>query len=202
MSVPAPPRPAKLMVGFFLARQDLAITVIERLEDLYGPVDLVSPWLAFDYTDYYAHEMGRPLYRRLLAFKDLIDQERLPDIKHQTNDLETAFTREGRRGVNIDPGYLLLERLVLATGKNFSHRIYLRRGIYADLTLIYRKGRFESLPWTYPDYADRRLQDFLFQVRKKYALDMKTGLSRPRPVPGGAMEDDGPAARGHRQNKR
>jgi len=173
MSVPAPPRPAKLMVGFFLVRQALAEAVIARLEDLYGPVDLVSPWLAFDYTDYYAQEMGQPLYRRLVAFKDLVDQERLPDIKHQTNDLETAFTCDGRRSVNIDPGYLLLERLVLATGKNFSHRIYLRRGIYADLTLIYRKGRFESLPWTYPDYADRRLQDFLFKVRRKYALDLK-----------------------------
>ena len=62
---------------------------------------------------------------------------------------------------------------MLATGKNFSHRIYLRRGIYADLTLIYRQGRFESLPWTYPDYADVQLQDFLFMVRKKYALDLK-----------------------------
>lgn len=172
MSVPAPPRPAKLLVGFFLARQTLAEAVIAHLEDLYGPVDLVSPWLAFDYTDYYEREMGRPLYRRLVAFKDLIDQERLPDIKHQTNALEAAWVRDGRRRVNIDPGYLLLERLVLATGKNFSHRIYLRRGIYADLTLIYRKGRFESLPWTYPDYGDARLQDFLFKVRQKYALDL------------------------------
>jgi hypothetical protein len=108
-----------------------------------------------------------------LAFKNLIDQEQLPDIKHQTNAIESAFTREGRREVNIDPGYLLLERLVLATGKNFSHRIYLRRGIYADLTLVYRKERFASLPWTYPDYADARLQAFLLEVREKYALDLK-----------------------------
>jgi hypothetical protein len=173
MSVPAPPRPAKLIVGFFLARQTLAEAVAGRLADLFGPVDLASEWLPFDFTDYYEKEMGRPLYRQLLAFKNLIDQEQLPDIKHQTNAIESAFAREDRREVNIDPGYLLLERLVLATGKNFSHRIYLRRGIYADLTLVYRKERFESLPWTYPDYADARLQAFLFEVRKKYASDLK-----------------------------
>ena len=173
MSVPAPPRPAKLIIGFFLARQALAEIVGGRLEDLFGPVDLVSDWLPFDFTDYYTKEMGGPLYRQLLAFQNLIDQEQLPDIKHHTNAIESAFTREGRREVNIDPGYLLLERLVLATGKNFSHRIYLRRGIYADLTLVYRKERFESLPWTYPDYADARLQAFLLEVRKKYAVDLK-----------------------------
>jgi hypothetical protein len=173
MSVPVPSRPAKLLVGFFLARQTLAGTIMERLEDLFGPIDLVSRWLPFDYTDYYTREMGAPLYRRMAAFKRLIEQEQLPDIKHLTNAIEADHISQSGRSVNIDPGYLLLERLVLATGKNFSHRIYLRRGIYADLTLIYRQGRFESLPWTYPDYADAQLQDYLFKVRKKYALDLK-----------------------------
>ena len=173
MSVPAPPSPAKLIVGFFLVRQNLAGTIMDRMEDLFGPIDLVSPWLPFDFTDYYAREMGAPLYRRIAAFKNLIDQEQLPDIKHLTNALESDYATAGGRVVNIDPGYLLLERFVLATGKNFSHRIYLRRGIFADLTLIYRKGRFESLPWTYPDYADTQLQNFLIKVRNKYALDLK-----------------------------
>ena len=166
MSVPRPPRPAKLVVGFFLHDRDLAGGIIERLEALFGPVDLVSGWLPFDFTTYYAREMGQPLYRRMIAFKPLIDQKQLPDIKHETNSVEADFVASGRRRVNIDPGYLLLERLVLGTGKNFSHRIYLRRGIYADLTLIYRKGCFETLPWTYPDYADARLQAFLTKVRR------------------------------------
>lgn len=173
MSVPAPSRPAKLLVGFFLGHQSLAGTLMDRMEDLFGPLDLVSRWLPFDYTDYYTREMGAPLYRRMVAFKRLIDQAQLPDIKHLTNALESDHATRDGRVVNIDPGYLLLERFVLATGKNFSHRIYLRRGIYADLTLIYRQGRFESLPWTYPDYADAPLQDFLFKARKKYALDLK-----------------------------
>lgn len=173
MSVPRPPRPAKLVVGFFVRDRQLAAAVIEGLEARFGPADLVSPWLPFDFTSYYTREMGQPLYRRVAAFKDLVDQKQLPDIKHETNDMEAAFAADDRRQVNIDPGYLLLERLVLATGKNFSHRIYLGRGIYADLTLIYRKGRFEALPWTYPDYADARLQRFLIKVRRKYALDLK-----------------------------
>ena len=172
MSVPGPPRPAKLVVGFFLRQRHLAETVVARLEDLFGPVDIVSRWLPFDFTTYYEREMGGPLFRRVAAFKHLIAQEQLPDIKHQTNAVEADFAAEGRRGINVDPGYMLLERFVLATGKNFSHRIYLRRGIYADLTLVYRKGRFESLPWTYPDYADARLQAFLYKVRRKYALDL------------------------------
>lgn len=173
MSVPRPPRPAKLVVGFFLRHRDLAATLLARLEALFGAVDLVSEWLPFNFTQYYAREMGQPLYRRIAAFKTLIDQKQLPDIKHQTNGLEADFAANDRRQVNIDPGYLLLERLVLATGKNFSHRIYLRRGIYADLTLIYRQGRFETLPWTFPDYADARLQAFLMKVRRKYAFDLK-----------------------------
>jgi hypothetical protein len=117
--------------------------------------------------------MGAPLYRRMIAFKELIEQDALADIKHQTDDLEGRFSRDGRRRVNIDPGYLLRERFVLATGKNFSHRIYLRRGIYADLTLMYHKGGWQTLPWTYPDYAEPQMQAFLIKVRRKYVLDLK-----------------------------
>ena len=173
MSAPVPSRPAKLLVGFFLAHQNLAGTIMERLEDLFGPIDLVSRWLPFDYTDYYTREMGTPLYRRMVAFKDLVNQENLPDIKHLTNAIEADYVRHGRRVVNIDPGYLLLERLVLATGKNFSHRIYLRRGIYADLTLIFQKKSFRPLKWTYPDYAGSEVIGFFGGVRERYMKQLR-----------------------------
>jgi len=139
----------------------------------FGPLDLVSVWMPFDYTTYYEPEMGAPLVRRMLAFKKLIQQSELPAIKLTTNRLEATYSQRGKRRVNIDPGYLLFERLVLASGKNFSHRIYIGQGIYADLTLIYRRGAFEKLPWTYPDYADQPMQTVLQQVRSKYALDLK-----------------------------
>lgn len=173
MSVPQPPKPAKLVVGFFLNDRSLAAAIVGQLQDRLGPLEMVSPWLPFDFTSYYEKEMGAPLSRRVVVFKPLVEQTRLVAIKRMTNALEGDYVREGKRRVNIDPGYLLPERLVLATGKNFTHRIYLGEGIYADLTLIFQKGAFRSLPWTYPDYADRRLIDFLTLVRNKYLLDLK-----------------------------
>jgi hypothetical protein len=109
----------------------------------------------------------------MLAFKPLVEQDRLAEIKLATNAMEQACVVDGRRRVNIDPGYLLLERFVLATGKNYSHRIHIGRGIYADLTLIYRRGGYQPLPWTYPDYADQPLRLFLLAVRRKYAVDLE-----------------------------
>lgn len=173
MSVPQPPKPAKLIVGFFLQDKSLAADVARDLSIRLGPVDIISPWLKFDFTSYYEKEMGAPLYRRLMVFRQHVQQTRLVDIKHVTNELEIKYQHGDGRRVNIDPGYLLPERLVLATGKNFTHRIYMGDGIYADLTLIFQKGAFRTLPWTYPDYADRRLIDFLTLVRNKYMLELK-----------------------------
>jgi hypothetical protein len=117
--------------------------------------------------------MGAPLFRRLFAFEKLIQQSTLAQIKVRTNQIEQHYGRDGKRSVNIDPGYLLQERFVLASGKNYSHRIYLSEGIYADLTLIYHQGRFQPLPWTYPDYADGPILGVLERIRHKYGLDMK-----------------------------
>jgi hypothetical protein len=173
MSQPRPAARAKLVIGFLVHDRTLAGWAVEELGQFFGSLDLVSPWLPFDFTDYYAREMGTPLYRRLVAYKRLVKQDKLPDIKHVTNRIEVRGTRQGRRRVNIDPGILLRERFVLATGKNFTHRVYLGRGIYADLTLIYRQGAFHTLPWTYPDYADTRHQAFLLQARRKLQRDIK-----------------------------
>jgi hypothetical protein len=98
----------------------------------------------------------------------------LAQIKLATNELEQEYSSGGKRTVNIDPGYMLHERFVLATAKNYSHRIYIGRRIYADLTLIYKDGRFRALPWTYPDYADERMLTYLQQVRNKYVLDLRS----------------------------
>ena len=173
MSTPQAPKPAKLIIGLIMQNRALIEQLTAALCASYGSLDLVSAWMPFDYTTYYEQEMGAHLVRRMLVFKDLIRQEDLPAIKLATNRLEQEYSKDGRRRVNIDPGYLLLERLVLASGKNFSHRIYLDNGIYADLTLIYQHGGFQKLPWTYPDYADQPMLEFLQKVRRKYALDLK-----------------------------
>jgi hypothetical protein len=134
---------------------------------------MVSPWFSFHHTRYYEKEMGSPLVRRLLSFSRLISLEDFADIKLCTNRIEERLAEDGRRRVNIDPGYLVLERFVLATGKNYAHRIYLRKGIYADLTLVFRRGGFAPLPWTYPDYAEDEIRGFLGLVRINYQASLK-----------------------------
>ena len=173
MSIPQEPKPAKLVIGFFLNNKQLLEPIAKELSARFGSADIISSWMPFDYTAYYEREMGAPLFRRLFAFEKLIQQSMLAQIKVSTNQIEQHYGRDGKRCVNIDPGYLVQERFVLASGKNYSHRIYLSEGIYADLTLIYHQGRFQELPWTYPDYADRPMLRVLERIRHKYVLDMK-----------------------------
>ena len=167
------PSPVKLVIGVFTADRSLIHAVADQLAHRFGRPDMVSPWLAFDETDYYTREMGGPLARRLFAFDRLVDPVDLVEIKVAANALEALFSRDGRRRVNIDPGYLARSRFVLATGKDHTHRIYLSRGIYADLTLIYTAGAFQRLPWTYPDYGSGPLQGYLKKIRNKYLSDLK-----------------------------
>jgi len=171
------PKPAKLVIGFFLKEKKLAVSVVKALIERFGLVDVVSSWLPFNFTAYYETEMGQPLFRRMLSFERLIRQSALSEIKQITNDLELAYSKNSKRMVNLDPGYLLRERFVLATGKNYSHRIYIGQRIYADLTLIYTKGRFVKLPWTYPDYARQDILNYLERVRNKYVIDLKQTVS-------------------------
>jgi hypothetical protein len=173
MSVPQTPKSAKLVVGFFTRDKKIINNLASELSSRFGQIDLVSSWMGFNYTKYYEPELGSPLFRRMFAFKRLIEQEELAAVKIETNRIEQTCSTGGRREANIDPGYMLHERFVLASGKNFSHRIYIGLGIYADLTLIYQKGSFQKLPWTYPDYAERAVLNFLEQVRLKYVLDLK-----------------------------
>ena len=173
MSVPQTPKQAKLVIGIITLELKIIDNLVTELASQFGQIDLVSPWMRFNYTAYYEPEMGSPLLRRMFVFKPLISQGDLCAFKLTTNQIEDHYSHQGRRRVNIDPGYLLRERFVLASGKNFSHRIYIGEGIYADLTLIYQKGSFKKLPWTYPDYSDDGMLRFLEQVRNKYILDAK-----------------------------
>jgi hypothetical protein len=136
-------------------------------------VDFISSLIPFDYTKYYEREMGSSLLRRFISFDTLIKPETLPDIKLITNRIEEHFSKEGKRNVNIDPGYLSQAQLILATGKAYTHRPYLRDGIYADLTLLYRHNTFEPLQWTYPDYGGEEIREMLQVIRKKYLIQLK-----------------------------
>lgn len=166
MSVPSPPWPARLVVGAFSADREIFFETLTAMVDVFGPPDAASPWFSFHHTDYYSREMGGALERRLVSFKRLVDQGDLADIKIAANQLEDGWRNPaGGRLINLDPGILTPERFVLATGKNYIHRIYLTKGIYADLTLVYRQGGYEPLSWTYPDYAEDGIRGFLLQLR-------------------------------------
>lgn len=173
MSQPQSPEPVKLIASVLSNNTKVLHATVVALVDKFGSVDYISSILPFDYTNYYEREMGSSLLRRFIAFDRLIKPDTLPDIKLTTNTIEESFSEEGKRNVNIDPGYVSQSHLILATGKAFTHRPYLRDGIYADLTLIYRHNAFEPLQWTYPDYGGEKIRELLQIIRKKYLLQLK-----------------------------
>ena len=181
MSLPSPPKAVKLVMSFLFAEEKKFAAAISAADQRYGPIDFLSEPLPFDFTSYYEPEMGRVLWRRLAGFGPLIAPEQLPGIKLWTNALESRFLneREGRK-VNVDPGYLAASRFILATGKDYSHRIYLGQGIYGDLTLWFQKSAFTPLPWTYPDYASQPLIGLINLLRRRYLWQLKNpGVGDP-----------------------
>lgn len=184
MSDPQPPEAVKLIASLFSGDECLLSDALQAMGERFGKADFISAPMPFAYTDYYEKEFGGSLIRRFVAFERLIRPESLPDVKVWTNGLEGEFAAQGRRKVNIDPGYLAKAHLILATGKGYTHRPYLRDGIYADLTLVYREKAFHPLPWTYPDYAGGEVMGMLIRIREKYLLQLKGKAAGEEPVNG------------------
>jgi hypothetical protein len=178
MGSPKEAQPARLFMSLIVSDDAILQPGLLSLASIFGETDLVSERFPFDFTLYYTKEMGSCLFRHFVTFKNLISISRLPEIKLTTNRLEGAWaTPDGNRRINIDPGYLCLHHIILATTKGYTHRPYLRDGIYADLTLIYRNKSFQSLEWTYPDYRQAQVIDFFNQTRKRYLDDLKKGAT-------------------------
>jgi len=167
------PKPVKLIMSLMSADDHLLHQVEETLAGRYGEVDFQSEILPFDVTDYYTEEMGEGLFRRFCTFRPLIHRDALVGIKRETNEIEEQWAIQGRRRINIDPGYICAEHLILATTKGYTHRPYLGEGIHADLTLIYRDGEFRPLEWTYPDYASPQIREIMQGIRKRYLQGLK-----------------------------
>ncbi len=176
MSEPGEPAPAKLIVGLLYREEAVQRKALETLAARYGPLDFLTEAKPFTFTRYYDQEMGAGLLRQTGSFLTPVPPGDLPDIKLFTNRVEQELAMGGRRRINIDPGLLSAERLILATGKNYTHRVYLRDGIYADLTLIYQGGAFQPLPWTYPDYQDPTLLHLLRVLRAKLRGQLSGGF--------------------------
>lgn len=169
--------PVKLVVSVFTGDQGLFKKVFERLTERFGPIDYLTGLMGFSHTDYYEKEFGPGLKRKVASFEALRDIGELAEIKKITNGVEGDFLSGGNRLVNIDPGYMTLDKLALASCKDFSHRIYLGGGVYGEVTLMWsRTGGFTDLPWTYPDYKKIEMKTALEDIRGRYAFRLGKGL--------------------------
>ena len=162
------PQLVKTFVGMLTARLSVMPRVSSLLQERLGPIDIESDTLDFNYTRYYEEEMGPGLKRRFLGFRHLAPPERLVRVKFFTNELEQILAEEGKRLVNLDPGYLTAAKVVLVSTKDHAHRLYLGSGIYGEVTLVYQDRRFQILPWTYPDYRSEVYHKFFKQLRTAY----------------------------------
>jgi hypothetical protein len=178
-----PPTRVKLFVGVLTSIPSLLPEIEARLSTLFGPVDSRSDLFLFDQTHYYDEEMGSPIHRLFFSFATLIDPSEIAGIKVQTNELESAIASECsgiKRPVNLDPGYLEQSKIVLASTKNFFHRILLSSGIYAEVTLHYQEGGWQNFPWTFPDYKSDNYRGFFSSLRVLYRKQLKAADSQVR----------------------
>jgi len=169
-------KPAALVVAALYRDPEALSQAERRLETLVGPLERLGDEFAFDCTDYYRAEMGPNLHKRLLLGRRLVERQLLPAIKLATNDIERQLAAEsGRRRVNLDPGLLSPENLVLASTKPRGHRVYLGRGIWAEVTMAFQHGRFEMFAWTYPDYRSAELVNSLQRARGRLLQTLRRG---------------------------
>jgi hypothetical protein len=176
MTEPHPFSLVKLICGIIASEEKFFIGSKENLGQFYGTIDLESVQFPFDFTDYYEKQMGKGLKRKFISFERLISPEELSGIKIQTNRLEAEIREEfhaNYRVVNLDPGYLKSSALIMATAKDFAHRIPLQNGIYAHLEFLFGKDEVKTLDWTYPDYRTEGYQDFFLKVHRLYLNQLR-----------------------------
>ncbi len=157
-----------LFTGIIFNRSVDLTVVLKKMVEKFSAVDLKSDKLNFDFTDYYYSEMGDPLFRMFVSFKELIDPENLPEIKIQSNELEKEFAISGNRQVNIDPGYISDANVIIATTKNHYHRVPLKDGIYAHIEYVLKGKNLHFLEWTYPDFKSISYLDFFNKLIELY----------------------------------
>ena len=166
------PKKVKLVIAIFSQNIEMLNVTQKELASKYGIVDYTSNDLDFTETNYYNNEMGDNLKIRFLSFQKRVDRSKLPRVKLFCLKLEKKHSVDGgekiKRTVNIDPGLLSLENFILSTGKPYSHRIYLDKGVWAEITLIFKKDHYAELEWTYPNYKSDKVKEILLKIRKIY----------------------------------
>ena len=181
--------PVKLFIGVLLSDRKLIDPLEKRLVNAYGPVDHRSAVIPFDFTDYYEAGMGGLIDRLFFSFERLIEADRLPEIKRQTNQIEDEVAPllsvagpTVKRPLNLDPGYIEQAKVILASTKNFYHRIYLGGGIFGEVTMHFKNNTYQFFPWTYPDYQSKDYQEFFLKVRQIYRSQLRSMCIVSRPT--------------------
>lgn len=169
--------PVKLIVGILGNKRELFEKAEIIFNEKFGNIDFKSDYISFNFTDYYEKEMGNGLLKRFYSFSNLIDPSIINKIKLFSIDIEDEFSSNGkgkkRRQINIDPGYVAMSKLVLASTKDRSHRIYLGDRIFAEVTLLFENKEFIPMKWTYADYRTKEYRDILLKIRQIYAMQLK-----------------------------
>lgn len=173
MAEPKKPSPVKVFTAVFYTDEKFLKMAKEKLLENLGEIDYESPSFDFEFTSYYEEEMGENIKRIFYSFKNLIVPDEIIDIKIKTAMIEKEFMIEGKRKVNIDPGYMDYFKVVLASFKFGGQKIYLGKGVYADITLWYEKGRFKPLLTCFPDFQSNLYEKVLLRIRELYKKDLK-----------------------------
>lgn len=169
--------PVKLICGFIFSDEEALKKAFRILYRKFGKIDFESESQSFNYTDYYEKEFGSGLKRKFISFEKLIYPHNLSAIKIFTNKTEEKLSIGGKRIINIDPGYIDASKLVLATTKDYNHRIYLSKGIFAEVTLSFKGNSFVPWQWSYPDYRSENYIKIFNQIRSSYLKQVKFKLN-------------------------
>ena len=165
----------KAVLGVLFQEEEYYQELQHHLETVGVEIEFESESLRFDSTDYYEKEMGTELRRIFLSLKGIFPVEESVLFKLETTEWEHRWRESGLRSLNLDPGYLDLSRVVLLSGKEGSHKIYLRNGVWADLVLLKDKGGYRNFPWTFPDIRIGRYDDFFLQLRAEFKKEKSLG---------------------------
>ncbi len=173
MGTAYPAEHVKLFVGVMYSPDFDLAGVLQHLAERFGEVEFAYGPVPFSWSDYYAPEMGGGLQKIYWCFAGMHNRDELPEIKLWTNEIEASYAIGGKRPVNIDPGYLARDKLVLASTKDFYHRLYLGQGIYGEVTLHLREGVYRIFSWTYPDFQEKSLHELLLKARASLVGELR-----------------------------